>query len=148
MEKEVQEVIDFNANLTPERKAIIEFMRDGPRSTGQAGHWLQFAQLVSIRDQNDLDTDVKMFLRSPLLPWMHLLHVGKPRDFMIVPDLGLWSDVTIKVKPSKDGEDQTKEPWIFHVNHGIHIHQAILYLLHFQRMFLVIVPSVEHVQKF
>lgn len=61
LEKEVQEVIDFNANLTPERKAIIEFMRDGPRSTGQAGHWLQFAQLVSIRDQNDLDTDVKMF---------------------------------------------------------------------------------------
>ncbi|MBK7696282.1 MAG: hypothetical protein IPI30_18770 [Saprospiraceae bacterium] len=45
--REVQEVIDFNSNLTPERKAIIEFMRDGPRSTGQAGHWLQFAQMVS-----------------------------------------------------------------------------------------------------
>ncbi|MBK9271585.1 MAG: vanadium-dependent haloperoxidase [Saprospiraceae bacterium] len=61
LEKEVQEVIDFNANLTPERKCIIEFMRDGPRSTGQAGHWLQFAQMVSVRDQNDLDTDVKLF---------------------------------------------------------------------------------------
>lgn len=60
--KEVQEVIDFNSNLTPERKAIIEFMRDGPRSTGQAGHWLQFAQMVSKRDKNDLDRDVKMFL--------------------------------------------------------------------------------------
>lgn len=59
--KEVQEVIDFNSNLTPERKAIIEFMRDGPRSTGQAGHWLQFAQMVSKRDNNDLDRDVKMF---------------------------------------------------------------------------------------
>lgn len=61
LEKEVQEVIDFNANLTPERKATVEFMRDGPRSTGQAGHWLQFAQMVSIRDKNDLDKDVKLF---------------------------------------------------------------------------------------
>lgn len=61
LKKEVQEVVDFNANLTPERKATIEFMRDGPRSTGQAGHWLQFAQMVSKRDRNDLDRDIKLF---------------------------------------------------------------------------------------
>lgn len=61
LEREVEEVIDLNANLTPERKAIVEFMRDGPRSTGQAGHWLKFAQLVSARDRNDLARDVKMY---------------------------------------------------------------------------------------
>lgn len=61
MLKEVQENMDFNANLTPERKAIIEFMRDGPRSTGQSGHWLRFAQDVSKRDKNDLDRDVKLY---------------------------------------------------------------------------------------
>ncbi len=61
LKKEVDEVIDFNANLTPERKAIIEFMRDGPRSTGQAGHWLKFAEMVSVRDKNDLDRDVKLY---------------------------------------------------------------------------------------
>ncbi|HEX5625571.1 MAG TPA: vanadium-dependent haloperoxidase [Saprospiraceae bacterium] len=61
LKKEVDEVIDFNANLTPERKAIIEFMRDGPRSTGQAGHWLRFAQMVSVRDNNDIDRDVKLY---------------------------------------------------------------------------------------
>ncbi|MDB6071078.1 MAG: Alkaline phosphatase, partial [Verrucomicrobiales bacterium] len=33
MDKEIQECIDFNAGLNPERKAIVEFMRDGPRST-------------------------------------------------------------------------------------------------------------------
>lgn len=59
--KEVVECIDFNANLTPEQKAIVEFMRDGPRSTGQSGHWLRFSMAVSQRDQNDLDRDVKMF---------------------------------------------------------------------------------------
>ena len=38
MLKEVLECIDFNAGLNPERKAIVEFMRDGPRSTPQSGH--------------------------------------------------------------------------------------------------------------
>lgn len=61
LQKEVDEVIAFNANLTSERKAIVEFMRDGPRSTGQAGHWLRFAQMVSMRDNNDIDRDVKLF---------------------------------------------------------------------------------------
>jgi hypothetical protein len=36
-------------------------MRDGPGSTGQSGHWLRFAQDVSRRDGNDLDTDMKLF---------------------------------------------------------------------------------------
>ncbi len=58
---EVEEAIKVNATLTLEQKAIVEFMRDGPRSTGQSGHWLQFAQDLSRRDQYDLDRDVKLF---------------------------------------------------------------------------------------
>jgi hypothetical protein len=61
MLKEVQECIDFNASLDPEKKAIIEFMRDGPRSTGQSGHWLKFAQMVSKRDQHGLDKDIQLY---------------------------------------------------------------------------------------
>jgi hypothetical protein len=61
MKKEVDEVIEINANLDHTRKSTVEFMRDGPRSTGQAGHWLRFAQMVSVRDHNDLDKDVKLF---------------------------------------------------------------------------------------
>jgi hypothetical protein len=61
LERDVAEVMAFNANLTLEQKAIVEFMRDGPRSTGQSGHWLQFAQDVSRRDHYDLDRDVKLF---------------------------------------------------------------------------------------
>jgi hypothetical protein len=61
LRKEVDENIAMNGNLTPKEKAIVEFMRDGPRSTGQSGHWLKFAQLVSRRDHNDLDRDVKLF---------------------------------------------------------------------------------------
>ncbi len=61
LKKEVDECIAFNGNLTLEQKAIVEFMRDGPRSTGQSGHWLRFAQDVSRRDNDDLDRDVKLF---------------------------------------------------------------------------------------
>jgi hypothetical protein len=59
--REVDEVLAFNAGLTDRQKSIVEFMRDGPRSTGQSGHWLQFAQDISRRDHHDLDQDVKMF---------------------------------------------------------------------------------------
>ncbi|MEP7196315.1 MAG: vanadium-dependent haloperoxidase [Saprospiraceae bacterium] len=61
LKKEVDEVIALNASLDNVKKATVEFMRDGPRSTGQAGHWLKFAQMVSVRDNNSLDRDVKMY---------------------------------------------------------------------------------------
>ncbi|MBL8727459.1 MAG: vanadium-dependent haloperoxidase [Planctomycetes bacterium] len=54
-------VLELNASLTEADKALVEFMRDGPRSTGQSGHWLRFAQDVSRRDGNDLDRDVKLY---------------------------------------------------------------------------------------
>ncbi len=59
--KEAQECLTVNAALSESDKALVEFMRDGPRSTGQSGHWLKFAQAVSVRDKNDLDRDVKLF---------------------------------------------------------------------------------------
>jgi PAP2 superfamily len=61
MEKEVAEVVELQANLTPEEKALVEFMRDGPKSVQQAGHWLKFSQEVSRRDNHTLDDDIKMY---------------------------------------------------------------------------------------
>lgn len=61
LKAEVDEVIRYHASLTPMQKAIVEFMRDGPRSTGQSGHWLRFAQDLSRRDGYDLERDVKLF---------------------------------------------------------------------------------------
>lgn len=58
---EVQEVVDVQARLTDYDRALVEFMRDGPESVQQAGHWLKFAQEVSIRDSHTLDEDVKMY---------------------------------------------------------------------------------------
>jgi hypothetical protein len=61
LKKDVDITIAANANLSIEQKAIVEFMRDGPRSTGQSGHWLRFAADVSRRDHHTLDQDVKLF---------------------------------------------------------------------------------------
>ncbi|WP_422081908.1 vanadium-dependent haloperoxidase [Ulvibacterium sp.] len=66
LEKEVKEVIDMQANLTNEEKALVEFMRDGPQSVQQAGHWLKFAQDVSRRDNHTLDEDVKMYFLNQI----------------------------------------------------------------------------------
>lgn len=62
LEKEVREVVELQANLTNEQKALVEFMRDGPRSVQQAGHWLMFARDISPRDQLTLDQEVQMYL--------------------------------------------------------------------------------------
>lgn len=58
---QLKEVIELQANLTNEEKALVEFMRDGPKSVQQTGHWLIFAQDVSRRDAHTLDEDVKMY---------------------------------------------------------------------------------------
>ena len=67
LEIEVKEVVDVHSKLTDEEKALVEFMRDGPKSVQQAGHWLLFAQQVSIRDQHTLDEDVKMYFYNQIV---------------------------------------------------------------------------------
>lgn len=67
LEKEVQEVITLQENLTDYQKALVEFMRDGPQSVQQAGHWLKFAQDVSRRDNHTLDQDVKMYFYNQVV---------------------------------------------------------------------------------
>jgi hypothetical protein len=61
LNSEIKEVVDMQANLTNEQKALVEFMRDGPKSVQQAGHWFIFSQNVSVRDKHTLDDDVKMY---------------------------------------------------------------------------------------
>lgn len=67
LKEEVKEVIDLQAKLTDEQKALVEFMRDGPQSVQQAGHWLKFAQDVSRRDMHTLDQDVKMYFYNQVV---------------------------------------------------------------------------------
>ncbi len=61
LKEEVREVVRLQANLTNEEKALVEFMRDGPQSVQQAGHWLVFARHLSKRYNYSVDDDIKMF---------------------------------------------------------------------------------------
>jgi len=58
---QAQHVIDVQLALTERQKVMAEFWADGPKSELPPGHWCLFAQLVSERDNNSNDTDVKMF---------------------------------------------------------------------------------------
>jgi hypothetical protein len=61
LNKEIEEVVSMQASLTDEQRALVEFMRDGPQSVQQAGHWLIFAREVSLKYQHTLDDDVQMY---------------------------------------------------------------------------------------
>ncbi len=91
LEDEVNEVVEFQAQLTHEQKALVEFMRDGPRSVQQAGHWLIFAQHVSVRDQHTLDEDVKMYflvemtaMDAFIAAWDTKMHYDFARPYALV----------------------------------------------------------------
>ncbi len=91
MEKEVREVIELQANLTDEQRALVEFMRDGPQSVQQAGHWLNFALKVSKRDHHTLDDDVKMYFLNQMVAmdafiasWDAKMHYDSARPYQLV----------------------------------------------------------------
>lgn len=60
-ELQAQQVLEYSAHLTDEKKVIAEYWADGPTSELPPGHWTLFAELVSDRDHHTLDQDVKMF---------------------------------------------------------------------------------------
>lgn len=89
--KEVAEVVDLQSKLTNEQKALVEFMRDGPKSVQQAGHWLMFAQNVAVRDSHTLDQDVKMFFLNQIVAmdafiacWDTKMHYDYARPYALV----------------------------------------------------------------
>lgn len=91
LESEVKEVVELQAQLTDEQRALVEFMRDGPQSVQQAGHWLKFAQEVSKRDQHTLDQDVKMFFYNQVVAmdafiasWDSKMYYDFARPFALV----------------------------------------------------------------
>lgn len=88
---EVKEVVDVHGKLTDEEKALVEFMRDGPKSVQQAGHWLLFAQKVSAKDMHTLDQDVKMYFLNQITAmdafiaaWDAKMHYDYARPYALV----------------------------------------------------------------
>lgn len=118
LKKEVDECLHANANLTIEEKAIVEFMRDGPRSTGQSGHWLRFAADVSRRDKYTLDQDVKLFFAvgnvvfdAFIACWDAKRHYDSSRPWTLVRHLYRGQQVTGYLGPCKGFGKIPAESW-------------------------------------
>jgi hypothetical protein len=118
LKKDVDECIAVNADLTVEQKAIVEFMRDGPKSTGQSGHWLTFAKAVSRRDKNDIDRDVKLFFAvgnvcfdAFLSCWETKRHYDSSRPWTLVRHYYKGKTVKCWGGPGKGVIDMPAEQW-------------------------------------
>ena len=118
LEKEVKEVIELQAHLTDEQKALVEFMRDGPKSVQQAGHWLIFAQDVSVRDRHILDEDVKMYflveavaMDAFIACWDSKMYYDYARPYALVHDY--YQDQIIKAwgGPEKGMIEMKGQEW-------------------------------------
>ena len=119
LEKEVEEVVNLQANMTDEQKALVEFMRDGPASVQQAGHWLKFAMDVSRRDEHTVDDDVKMFfvvevtaMDAFIACWDSKMHYDFARPFALVHHQ--YKDKTIRGwgGPDKGIVEMKGQDWI------------------------------------
>ena len=118
LSKEVAEVIELQAKLTDEQKALVEFMRDGPQSVQQAGHWLSFAQDVSIRDQHTLDEDVKMYFLNQatamdafIASWDSKMHYDFARPYALVHDYYEDQTITAWGGPGKGMIEISGQQW-------------------------------------
>jgi len=118
LKKEVKEVVDLQANLSGEEIALVEFMRDGPQSVQQAGHWLKFAQDVSRRDNHTLDEDVKMYFLTEITAmdafiasWDSKMFYDYARPYALVHEY--YKDKTIKgwAGPSKGVIEMKGQEW-------------------------------------
>lgn len=117
--KEVQEVIDVNANLTNEQKALVEFMRDGPKSVQQAGHWLIFAQTVSRRDNHTLDDDVKMYflvenaaMDAFIASWDAKMYYDFARPYALVHEMHRDKDIQAWAGPHQGTKTMKGQDWV------------------------------------
>jgi hypothetical protein len=58
---QVDEVIQYTANLTEEQMVIADYWADGPTSETPPGTWCMTAGYVSLRDKHLVDDDIKMY---------------------------------------------------------------------------------------
>ena len=57
----VEEILKYSRELTPQRKLIVEYWADGPESELPPGHWGLLAQHLSKRNNHSIEKDAKMF---------------------------------------------------------------------------------------
>jgi hypothetical protein len=119
LKQELEEVIQLQANLSNEEKALVEFMRDGPKSVQQTGHWLIFAQDVSRRDKHTLDQDVKLYFLLTMAAmdafiacWETKMYYDYARPYSLIRNKYKGKDIQAWGGPNKGTVTMKGENWI------------------------------------
>lgn len=119
LKAELEEVIQLQANLTNEEKALVEFMRDGPKSVQQTGHWLIFAQDVSRRDNHTLDQDVKLYFLLTMAAmdafiacWETKMYYDYARPYSLIRNQYKGKDIQAWGGPNKGTVTMKGENWV------------------------------------
>ena len=58
---EMQQLIDYSADLSDADKVLVDFFANNPGSVSPPGQWAKIADIVSAIDGNSIDDDVKLF---------------------------------------------------------------------------------------
>lgn len=117
--QELEEVVQLQANLSNEDKALVEFMRDGPKSVQQTGHWLIFAQDVSRRDKHTLDQDVKLYFLVTMAAmdafiacWETKMYYDYARPYSLIRNQYKGKDIQAWGGPNKGTVTIKGENWV------------------------------------
>lgn len=92
---QTEEVVEYSANLDDEDKLIAEFWEDGGGTSFPPGTFMTFGQLISARDDNNIDDDAKMFFAlgnavfdAGIATWEAKTYHDYARPVRVVRDMG------------------------------------------------------------
>ena len=115
---QIQEVVDFSANLTNEGKVIAEFWADGPRTESPPGHWNQIAQDIALREGHGIDEDAKLFFAvnaaifdAGIATWEAKYHYDYVRPQSAIRDLYYDQEIQSWAGPNQGTQTILGQEW-------------------------------------
>jgi hypothetical protein len=120
--QQTAEIVMLSADLNDQTKSIAEFWADGAGTVTPPGHWLQFAQFVSLRDHHTLDDDVKLFfalsnaeLDASIEVWQSKVAYDSVRPITAVHMLYAGKTIQAWAGPGKGTQPIPGETWMTYI---------------------------------
>ena len=111
--------LEDTSNLTDVEKAKAEYWADGPKSEFPPGHTALFAQAISRKNGNSLDTDVKLFFMvgnamqdAGIIAWYQKYRYDYVRPITAIREHYKGSEITSWLGPNKGYGKVPAEQWI------------------------------------
>ena len=116
---EIDEILQLSADLTDRTKALGDFFAANPGSVTPPGQWLQFAEMVSEKDGNTLEEDVKLFFSTAqacldvsIAVWDAKRAYDQARPATVIPVLYRGQQIRAWGGPGRGTQTILGEQWI------------------------------------